>query len=139
MLIPTITDHRCSRLERDVLALPVRLGGLGMTNPCLEADIELSSSVKATTPFVQQIITQSHKLPDDSFVKPLQQAVKRERVEALQERAEHITDVTPRNIQRALDLAAEKGSSVWFTVRPLREMGYNLNRREFRDAIRLTI
>lgn len=109
VLIPTITDHRCSRLERDVLALPVRLGGLGMTNPCLEADIEISSSVKATTPFVQQIITQSHQLPDDSFVKPLQQGVKSERAESLQEKAEHITDVAPRNIQRALDLAAEKG------------------------------
>lgn len=137
VLIPAITEHRCSRLEGDVLAPPFRLGGLGMTNPCLEADIELSSSVKATTKFVQQKITQSRQFSDDSFVKPLQQAVKSERAEVLQERAEHITDGTPRNIQRALDLAAEKGSSAWLTVRPLREMGYNLNKREFRDAIRL--
>ena len=48
LLIPAITDHRCSPLERDVLALPVRLRGLGISNPCREADIELSSSVKAT-------------------------------------------------------------------------------------------
>ena len=43
LLIPAITDHRCSPLERDVLALPVRLGGLGNTNTCHEADIDLSS------------------------------------------------------------------------------------------------
>ena len=36
-----------------------------------------------------------------------------------------------------LDLATEKGSSLWLTVLPLREMGFNLNKREFRDAIKL--
>ena len=85
LLIPVITDYRCSPLERDVLALPVRLGGLGITNPCREG----------------------------------------------------IRDGAPRNITRALDLAGEKGSSVWLTVLPLREMGYNLDKGEFRDAIKL--
>ena len=79
LLIPAITDHRCSPLERDDLALPVRVGGLGITNLCREADIELSSSVKATAPLVRQIVAQSHPLPEDSLVKPLQQAVKSEK------------------------------------------------------------
>ena len=60
-----------------------------------------------------------------------------ERATALQVRAEHIRGVAPQKVQRALDLAAEKGSSVWLTVLPLREMGFNLNKREFRDAIKL--
>ena len=55
----------------------------------------------------------------------------------LQDRAEYIRGVAPQKVQRALDLAAEKGSSVWLTVLPLREMGFNLNKREFRDAIKL--
>ena len=59
------------------------------------------------------------------------------RATALQDRAEHIRGVAPQKVQRALDLAAEKGSSVWLTVLPLREMGFNLNKREFRDAIKL--
>ena len=49
----------------------------------------------------------------------------------------YIREVAPRKIQRALDLAAEKGSSVWLTVLPLCEMGLNLNNREFRDAVKL--
>ena len=137
MLIPAITEHRSSQLHRDILALPVRLGGLGMTNPCLEASFEQSSSVKVTTPLVQQIVAQSHQMPDDSLVKPLQQAVRSGRAKALQDRAVHIREVAPQKVQRALDLAAEKGSSVWLTVLPLREMGFNLNKREFRDAIKL--
>ncbi|EDO31881.1 predicted protein [Nematostella vectensis] len=101
VLIPAITDHRCNPLERDVLALPVRLGGLSMTNPCLEADIELSSSVKDTAPLVQQIVVQSHQLPDDSVVKPLQQAVKSERAEPV------LQDITGEQLGRGSNTAPD--------------------------------
>ena len=30
----------------------------------------------------------------------------------------------------------EKGSSNWLTVIPLKELDYNLNKKEFRDAIK---
>ena len=33
--------------------------------------------------------------------------------------------------------ATEKGSSNWLTVIPLKELDYNLNKKEFRDAIKL--
>ena len=84
-----------------------------MTNPCLDANLEQCSSVKVTIPLVQQIVAQSHQMPDDSLVKPLQQAMRSERATALQDRAEQIRGVAPQKVQRALDLAAEKGSSVW--------------------------
>ena len=79
------------QLDRNILALPVRLGVRGMTNPCLEANFEQSSSVKVTTPLVQQIVAQSYQMPDDSLVKSLQQAVRSERANAFQDRAELIT------------------------------------------------
>ena len=34
-------------------------------------------------------------------------------------------------------LATEKGSSSWLTVIRLKELDYNLNKKEFRDAIML--
>ena len=71
------------------------------------------------------------------IVKPLQQAVRSERTKALQDGAAHIREVAPQKVQRTLDLAAKKGSSVWLTVLPLGEMGFNLNKREFRNAIKL--
>ena len=129
VLIPAITEHRRTPLDRDILALLVRLGGLAMTNPCLDANLEQSSSVKVTIPLVQQIVAQSHQMPDDSLVNPLQQAMRSERTTVLQDRAEYIRGVAPQKVQRVLDLAAEKGSSVWLTVLPLREMGFNLNER----------
>ena len=33
VLIPAITEHKCKQLDRDVLALPVRMGGLCFGNP----------------------------------------------------------------------------------------------------------
>ena len=34
VLIPAIVERKCSKLDRDVLAPPVRLGCLGLSNPC---------------------------------------------------------------------------------------------------------
>ena len=41
----------------------------------------------------------------------------------------------PTKAKRAVELAAEKGSSSWLTVIPLKDLDYNLNKKEFRDAI----
>ena len=39
--------------------------------------------------------------------------------------------------QRAVELASEKGASNWLTVIPIDEMGFTLNKDEFRDALKL--
>ena len=43
----------------------------------------------------------------------------------------------PDKTQRAVDLACEKGASSWLTVIPLEDMDFDLNKREFRDAVKL--
>ena len=137
MLIPAITERKCNQLDRNILALPVRLGGLGLGNPSLEARCEYASSVKVTKPLVEQIVSQSHQLPEDSLTKLAEQEVRSERSKELEHRAERIKEMAPRKTQRALDLATEKGSSAWLTVLPLQDLGFNLNKREFRDAVKL--
>ena len=137
VLVPAITEGKCNQLYRTSLAVPVRLGGLGFGNPCLEASHEYASSVKVTTPLVQQIVSQSHELPEDSLVKSAQQAVTRERSKELEDRTERIKEMAPYKTKQALDLAAEKGSSAWLTILPLQDLGFNLNKRQFRDAVKL--
>ena len=68
ILIPTITGHKINQLERDVLSLPVRCGGLGFGNPQVEAERKHNSSVETTAPLVDQIMSQQHQLTDDSAV-----------------------------------------------------------------------
>ena len=60
-----------------------------------------------------------------------------ERTKILEERAMRLKDIVPQKSRRALDLATEKGSSMWLTSLPLKEMGFNLNKREFRDGLGL--
>ena len=60
-----------------------------------------------------------------------------ERAKNLEERAVRLKEVATQKTRRALDLATEKGSSIWLTSLPLKEMGFNLNKREFRDGLSL--
>jgi hypothetical protein len=68
ILIPAITDHQCNPLYRDILALPARLGGLGLENPSHEAEREFASSKRVTAPLVDQIVAQLHQLPEESHI-----------------------------------------------------------------------
>ena len=139
ILIPTITGHKINQLERDVLSLPVRCGGLGFGHPQAEAARELKSSVEtiSTAPLVDQIMSQRHQLADDSAVNLAKQTSRHKREEDVNEKVRSIYERAPDNLKRTLDLSSEKGSSVWLTVAPLYELGFNLNKREFRDAIQL--
>ena len=42
----------------------------------------------------------------------------------------------PTKAKRAVELATGKGSSNWLTVIPLKELDYNLNKKEFRYVIK---
>ncbi|KAK3745771.1 hypothetical protein QZH41_004926 [Actinostola sp. cb2023] len=109
LLIPSITEHNCSQTERDILALPVRMGGLGFTNPCQEAKQEYTASVNVTTPLVENIISQTNELPDESHTRSLQQTVRREKENTLKDRVDHIKkDSTPKDI-KSFRLGYRKG------------------------------
>ena len=88
-------------------------------------------------PLVEQIVAQVHQLPEDSLKRFAQQEVKAERPKNLIKRAERLKRVAPQKTRRALDLATEKGPSMSLTSLPLKEMGFNLNKRECRDGLSL--
>ena len=101
MLIPAITERKCDQLDRNILALPVRLGGLGLGNPSLEARREYTLSVKLTKPLVEQIVSQSHQLPEDSLKKLAQEEVRSERSKELEHRAKRVKEMAPRKTDSA--------------------------------------
>ena len=58
-LIPALTGHLpCSSIERALLALPTRLGGLGICNPSAMLSESFQSSEKITAPLVALIVSQ---------------------------------------------------------------------------------
>ena len=82
-------------------------------------------------------MSQQHQLPDNSAVKLTKQTSRHRREEDVKEKVRSVYERVPNILKRALDLSSEKGSSVQLTVFPLQELGFNLNKREFLDAINL--
>ncbi|XP_063610335.1 uncharacterized protein LOC134784239 [Penaeus indicus] len=108
-LIPALSGGRNpTAIERAILALPPRLGGLGITDPCRIANTEHQNSIKLTTSLTQYIIAQ------DSLTQPDQKEMK-----------------------KRLEMAREVGASNWLTTLPIRSKGFSLNKQEFVDAISL--
>ena len=53
------------------------------------------------------------------------------------EEADILYSHLPDQLQRAVDLAKEKGASTWLTVLPVTEHGFSLHRSTFQDALAL--
>ena len=53
---PALTDHTVTKVKRDPLGLPVRMGGLGFTDPVVTSSSEYEASIKVTDPLVRRIV-----------------------------------------------------------------------------------
>ena len=113
------------------------MGGLGITNPCQTAASEYEASTSITEPLVEQIVAQTHELPDDHIIRTLQQRNRRDKDARLRGNLEKVKNALPEQTKRATDLAEEKGASSWPTVIPVKDVGFTLNKGEFKDAFEI--
>ena len=115
----------------------MRMDGLGFTDPVVTSSSEYEASIEVTNPLVRRIVEQNHQPPDASEIQTLQLSTRTQKDDCLSERLEQVKNSLPTKAKRAFQLATEKGSSNWLTGIPLKELDYNLNMKEFRDAIKL--
>ena len=128
--------------ELALLRLPARLGGIGLPSFSAAANSELSASKEMTQTQVAEILHQSvpHQMPDTATVhKAAVQARniakgRRRKEQKLQLKTLRDTSTIDK---RRLELLSAKGASSWLTVLPLKEHGFLLSRRDFRDALAL--
>ena len=114
-LVPSLIGRNCSEAEHDLVALQVRMGGLGLINPSDSADVEYSASIRVSAPLVIKIEAQSHEIPEEAEVQRLVYATRKENDEGLREELEEAKAMLPDKTQRAVDLACEKGASNYFS------------------------
>ena len=69
VLIPAVTDHTVTKVERDFLGLPVRMGGLGFTDSPVTLSSEYEALIKVTSPLVRRFVEQEHQPLDASKFK----------------------------------------------------------------------
>ena len=136
-LIPALTGRDvCSPDERKLLSLPARHGGLNIINPVNVANVEFNASKSISAPLTEMIVQQT---TPDAFEKPSLQsvkaAVKQQKGEQLENEITEVKEQLSPSLQRAMELASEKGASIWLTALPLQEQGFCLNKQEFKDAL----
>ena len=84
-----------------------------------------------------QIYVQKSK----SFSKPQIQSIKsnlrRQKQQETESAVQEIRESLSPPKQRMMDLLGKKGTSLWLSVLPFKDQGFNLNKGEFRDALNL--
>ena len=105
--------------ERYLLALPARLGGMGIRNPVQSAQNEFQFAIDITKSLSDQISQQNANYSFEVLEKQLSAAkarVKSQRRLSLKAKADNLRESLPSSLQLAMDLSKEKGASNWLTV-----------------------
>ena len=127
--IPALTDwDPCCKLERDLLSLPCRLGGLNIPIPTNISDHRFSASKQISGPLASLIIQQSKE-----FSIPSLQSIKcdthRTKQQLLNTQFHNIKSHSDPLLQRTIDMLSAKYSSLWLTALPIhQEQGFHLNK-----------
>ena len=135
-LIPAITGRDpSSNMERDLLALPARHGGLGIAKPPQAASRQHLASMSLTSNLIQKL-TEKVAIPDGGVPEPKSKSkIHQEARRDAQCAAAELHQQLPEKLQHARALASEKGASSWITTLPLSAHGFELPKGAFRDAL----
>ena len=135
--LPALTGQNApNNTERDLLALPARLGGIGIIDPTQLTASHYTTSKNVSTPLVSLILQQSTSYP--AYCKELQRKAKSDAYQAKRHETTCANDLfnkIPHNQQRALEASKEKGASSWLSSLPIAEHGFALHKGAFRDAL----
>ena len=135
--ITSVIGRNMSDTHRRLVALPVRLGGLGIINPVEAADKEYQTSVKVTEDLVDLIYHQATSLKtlDKVKVKAKVEALSLAKETFLKAELSFVMSRLDQAAQRSIELLKEQGSGSCLTALPLGRLSYSLNKVEFRDSI----
>ena len=139
-LIPILTGRAPpSDLERDLFALPCRLGGIGIANPSKGASSEYLASLQVTKPLSDLILQQNPVYSFETLEAQLvaKSDIQRSKRQVKMANASHLKTSLPAPLQHSMSLAQEKGASSWLTALPVEEFGFALHKGAFRDALAL--
>ena len=135
-LLPAMTGRApSSDMERNLLALPARHGGLGIAMPSKIAKEQHSASLRLTSSLVRDL-TGNINLPEDAVSPQATKAeLRREARVAANATADEVHQHLPEQMQHARLVASEKGASSWLTALPIADHGFALPKGAFRDAL----
>ena len=137
-LLPALTAGNAgiTDQERALLELPARLGGLGITNATKTASLNHHNSIQLTRPLVDLIRQQVKGCPQAVRAEQarIKRDIKQKNRKSQQECANIMREELPATLTRAMEMASEKGASIWVVALPIAEHNFTLHKGSFRDA-----
>ena len=136
-LSPILTGRpSCSSMERDLLALPVRMGGMGLVNQVSSSQHVFNAFLQLTLPLVSTIASQDqNQTVDIGRVMKIKASIRQSNQKHWLQKSRYVHDQLSPQLKHLVDLAKEKGASSWFSVLPLNDHGFSLHKGAFGDAI----
>ena len=103
-------------MERDLLGLPVRLGGLGLTNPVTLSQYAFNASQHLTAPLAVLIIAQeTNETANPDLIHNLKRVIRIENRQCQDQQAkDNFAQLSPQ-LRHCIDLAAERGSMCYLS------------------------
>ena len=140
VFIPSVFNHEVNDLERDLLSLPARMGGMGITKPTEECMVANANSIYVSRPLVRLVMRQEFELcPQELMdqIKRLRANVDRENERRCDTKLRGImgSSLVAAGLKLALKACSEKGASSWVTAKPNYEHATVLHKGEFTDAV----
>ena len=137
--LPVLTEgHHCSEIERELISLPVRYGGLGIPVFSEIANQEYDFSKRVTIQLSTNIKQQTTELTlNNSELRKTKNHIANERTKSHEQKLRQLRESMTPDQRKANELSCMKGASSWLTSLPLKAENFVLNKREFYDALRL--
>ena len=135
VFLPAIFGVEISSTERDLFALPLRMGGLGVSNPVVAAPYVYDLSVQSTNVLVRSIVHTVLEL--DAHIDAVLQAKAQYRQFMNDVCASNFDALLPSldgSCQCAILRAKDGNLSSWLAVLPLHRDQFDLSAQEFRDG-----
>ena len=136
--IPAITGGiTLSTLERKLVSLPAKLGGLGIPIFSQISQSEYTNSIEITKKLKSSIKQQNRQYDPDEQMSKIKNKIKSEKVRKHKyELANIVNELTDHQKQLNL-INQEAGASSWLTTLPIKDEGYVLHKQLFWDLIRI--
>ena len=138
--IPSITGRAPpNNTVRKLMALPARLGGLGIMDPSLRSDDEFNASIQVTAPLKHLMAQRSGESSYQTYADQMtaKSDIRQERRERTTQTASTLREELTPALSKAMDLASQPGASSWLTSLPIKEHGFCLHKGAFADAMAL--
>ena len=130
--------YHCSEIERKLISLPVRFGGLGIPIFSEIAYQEYVFSKRVTSQLSMNIKQEATELTlNNNEMKKKKIEITHEKTKSHEEKLALLRESTTFDQRKTNELSCMKGASSWLTSLPLKAENFVLNKREFHDSIRL--